>query len=407
MTSKKPLEVKNVHRFLEILEKANGIYVPEVIGDRERYKPGDLGQAERKLMRQGPFVGLLLKRKTPIELNIVLTLVQEEFVTRVPHNIFVSIDGHYFDSSERLRELVNLGNSLYEYFSPSYGFITLPWMPALAVAQPSRGLTGWGWATWLGPEYEPIIRLPVLTDVAVNSTLDGGRLFLLPYPKDATTPDPRCLRAYEEIRRHVDPRVFQVSHETGPNLFPGSPLPRGMEQHTVDTSKADGLPGDILRQDFGHEAKKATSRASVMSEQEERLSKVASAALMDLIFFTLDHGTESVRSGGPLVPFLVVEEEGKRSIRRYAANRLEQGVAQAKEEASKLAPAAERYAIAYDGYLTTESVKHDAIFVEAAERGESRGVRFAQRYVPRRISKEFNIVGNVAYLGECEQLIRN
>ena len=39
--------LEEASRFLGILEHAGGIYVPEVIGDKERYKPGDTRQVER------------------------------------------------------------------------------------------------------------------------------------------------------------------------------------------------------------------------------------------------------------------------------------------------------------------------------------------------------------------------
>ena len=43
---------------------------------------------------------------------------------------------------------------------------------------------------------------------------------------------------------------------------------------------------------------------------------VPSDELMDLIFTGLDYGIDSVRDGGPLVPFVLVEHEGQRALRR-------------------------------------------------------------------------------------------
>ena len=46
----------------------------------------------------------------------------------------------------------------------------------------------------------------------------------------------------------------------------------------------------------------------------------------DLVFFALDHGVDSVRaSSGPLIPFVVVEQDGKRELHRFATQRLEEG----------------------------------------------------------------------------------
>ncbi len=57
----------------------------------------------------------------------------------------------------------------------------------------------------------------------------------------------------------------------------------------------------------------------------ERNELGAKEALMDLIFFALDHGTSSVEGGGPLIPFVVFEQgmdEGLVFAQRYEPKRL-------------------------------------------------------------------------------------
>lgn len=56
-----------------------------------------------------------------------------------------------------------------------------------------------------------------------------------------------------------------------------------------------------------------------------------SDALSDLVFFGLDHGVDSVREGGPLVPFAVVERDGSRELARTVATTLEEGLARGVE----------------------------------------------------------------------------
>ena len=55
----------------------------------------------------------------------------------------------------------------------------------------------------------------------------------------------------------------------------------------------------------------------------------ASDELMNLAFFALDHGVESVKEGGPLVPFAVIENADGRSLSRFVAETLEEGQEQA------------------------------------------------------------------------------
>lgn len=132
-----------------------------------------------------------------------------------------------------------------------------------------------------------------------------------------------------------------------------------------------------------------------------------SEKLADLVFLALDHGVDSVRAGGgPLIPFVVVELDGKRELHRFATERLEEGQQRAREAVAALPPTATAYALAYDGYLTVGDMKFDAILVEASERGRPSGVRMAQRYTPKRFLRSFQIVGNPALLGECVTLLR-
>lgn len=127
----------------------------------------------------------------------------------------------------------------------------------------------------------------------------------------------------------------------------------------------------------------------------------------DLVFLALDHGVESVRaSGGPLIPFVVVEQDGKRELHRFATELLEEGKQRAREAVAALPPSATAYAMVYDGYITVQGTKFDAILVEASERGRPAGVRMAQRYTPKKFLRSFQTVGNPALLGECETLLR-
>jgi hypothetical protein len=124
----------------------------------------------------------------------------------------------------------------------------------------------------------------------------------------------------------------------------------------------------------------------------------------DLVFLALDHGVESVRdSGGPFIPFVIFEQNGELGIQRFVTERLEEGPERAREAIAASPANVTAYALAYDGYLTIEGAKFDAILVEASERDRPAGVRMAQRYT---IKKEnFQTIGNPALLGECETLL--
>jgi len=129
----------------------------------------------------------------------------------------------------------------------------------------------------------------------------------------------------------------------------------------------------------------------------------ASEELIELVFAALDHGIDSVREGGPLIPFVLAESAEGRDLTRFASETLEEGHAQARRHAGS--SGADRVAVAYDGYLTVEGERSDAVFVEAQERGTEASVVFAQRYRPGGRLRRFSTIGNAAFAGDGEGLL--
>lgn len=105
-------------------------------------------------------------------------------------------------------------------------------------------------------------------------------------------------------------------------------------------------------------------------------------ALADLAMLGLEHGVSSVEEGGPLVPFVLEENAKGRNLKRFAAEMLEDSVAQARTYAASRRGKADRVAVAWDGYITLEGAKSDAIFVQAFEAGDPVSFLFVQRYKP-------------------------
>jgi hypothetical protein len=117
------------------------------------------------------------------------------------------------------------------------------------------------------------------------------------------------------------------------------------------------------------------------------------------MFLALDHGINSIQEGGPLIPFVVTEEGRKRMLQRFGAQPYEQAVAEARAAVARLSPQVTRYALAYDGYLTQQGTKADAVIVQGAERNAGMAYLLAQRYVPKAAGQQMETVGNAAYLG--------
>lgn len=228
MTSFRPLTAcEDARPFFEILENSGGIYVPEFIEQRRkaRYQPGNY---EWLADFWGP-TGFRLERKQPVHVTTLLTIVPE--VAREAgstNDLAMWIPASCLASSDSLAKLVSLGERLYDFFCPTYGFIALPWLAVRGAGmQPQWGLPGFDWATWLGPEYGDLVSIPVTEDLIVKRMADEGRLFLCGSPRNATEEDASVVRAYEHVLRHVDPNVIQAPRANAFENLPGAERTKG------------------------------------------------------------------------------------------------------------------------------------------------------------------------------------
>lgn len=124
--------------------------------------------------------------------------------------------------------------------------------------------------------------------------------------------------------------------------------------------------------------------------------------LVDLIFFALDHGIDSVKGGGPLIPFAVTETNGEKNLNRFVPknfSNMEETLQKAEDYLIKLDPIPDLVAIAFEGLVTIQGEKTDAIMVKGFDKTESQGFIFAQRYRPKAFLRKFTTIGNAGYLG--------
>lgn len=117
-----------------------------------------------------------------------------------------------------------------------------------------------------------------------------------------------------------------------------------------------------------------------------------SDAAIDLAFAALDHGIRSVSSGETLVAFTLEQGPEGRRLLRFAADRIEEGTAIARSRLSS-DHGADTAAAAWDGYVTLEGARSDAIFVHVGERGADASYLFAQRYRPKALFRRFERIG--------------
>lgn len=199
--------------FFKIMDEADGNFSPEIVEGivngklrRIKHRIGDY-ELVREIWQP---TGFSLLRRKRIEYTGSLTLWPDKVRATVPPNsLILWIPASGFDSGG-LKDLVGLGNRLYDFFAPCYGFIRLPWLPKLHVVwDPRRGIPGWGWVSWLGPEYADLVAVPVAEGISVEQMPDGGRVLICGWPKTVQNVDSEVLSANEHVLRHVDRQVLQ------------------------------------------------------------------------------------------------------------------------------------------------------------------------------------------------------
>jgi len=122
----------------------------------------------------------------------------------------------------------------------------------------------------------------------------------------------------------------------------------------------------------------------------------------DLMFMALDHAIESIKDLSPLIPFVItLNTIGEKNLHRFVHEMMEESVAAAKEHINNSKNELNAYAIAWDGFLTVDGQKWDAVLIEAGEAKSEKGALLAQRYEKKGLFKKVNKpVGNPALIEE-------
>lgn len=130
-----------------------------------------------------------------------------------------------------------------------------------------------------------------------------------------------------------------------------------------------------------------------MCSAEDNIS--ISESISDLALVALEHGLADRQHGANFTPFVLIEEDGQCYIRRC---RDANPVHEASAFLSAAPGASGAYALAYDGYVTVEDTKFDAVLVIAGEFGGDGAFVFTQRYDGA--ATPFALIGEPAFIGQ-------
>jgi hypothetical protein len=141
-----------------------------------------------------------------------------------------------------------------------------------------------------------------------------------------------------------------------------------------------------------------------VKEQFVDLSAEPSDELKEFAVTALDHATSSVvPRGGPLVPFAMTHGAAGRQLTRFEGDMVE--AQDAARQLVRESPGLTLAAVAWDGYLTVDGHRTDAVFVDACDASGQPGVLLAQPYREvGRFRRRAQVVGEVVFVEEREPL---
>lgn len=128
---------------------------------------------------------------------------------------------------------------------------------------------------------------------------------------------------------------------------------------------------------------------------------------MKFVFNGIQKSVENARkSSEPIVPFVLTRKRGEQKIQRFNSDDYQEAVDMAIEYLAQIQPKPDFAVIAYNGILTIEGRKSDALYIKGYDKKEQKGLVFAQRYQPVTDELEFQVIGNPALVGKEENILR-
>ena len=119
--------------------------------------------------------------------------------------------------------------------------------------------------------------------------------------------------------------------------------------------------------------------------------------VFELVRQTIDLAIRCVDTGETLARFLMTEGESGAVI-SLVADSADESLVLAQRNVDAFDSRTTAFAFAYDGFITMQGERSDAIYVEASFAGAGHVFVFVQRYTPRQASTPVTRIGNWAYL---------
>lgn len=123
------------------------------------------------------------------------------------------------------------------------------------------------------------------------------------------------------------------------------------------------------------------------------VSETAYLELMRVAGFALAHAVWCVSDNEVLIPFIIQQSDGERQLVRFTAERLEDGVAEARRRVAENPAGAASAVILFDGYATIDGDRNDALVLEAFDHASgSQPFNIYQPYRPGQAGEGFAVL---------------
>lgn len=135
------------------------------------------------------------------------------------------------------------------------------------------------------------------------------------------------------------------------------------------------------------------------------MNKKSSEILIKLAKKSIDLALDCVSTGKTLVPFIMTEGT-KGAIITIVGESIEKSILIAQKKILEFDNGTDAFAFAYDGFLTLQGEKFDAIFVEAGKESDDNIFVFAQRYKCNENTKKAASIGNWVCLEKMDPKLK-
>ena len=129
--------------------------------------------------------------------------------------------------------------------------------------------------------------------------------------------------------------------------------------------------------------------------------KDARKELIDQLIFVLDHSMTLKKDGvDPMIPFSVMVKGDDKVIKTFVGDTPEYAEKMFEKTIREEDPEIAMFAT--DTYLTIEGAKSDGILIKAYDQRDNYIYLVGQRFIPKSTERDFEKIGNPAFLGTME-----